>query len=44
MRIAALYRDRATNEVLPGMGHWLIGEPGWDALATRVLSWLDKKL
>ena len=44
MRIAALYMDRATNEVLPGMGHWLIGEPGWDALATRVLSWLDKKL
>ena len=44
MRIAALYKDRATNEVLPGMGHWLIGEPGWDALATRALSWLDKKL
>lgn len=44
MRIAALYKERATNEVLPGMGHWLIGEPGWEALADRALSWLDEKL
>ena len=43
MRIAALYRD-STNEVLPGVGHWLIGEPGWEALVTRTLSWLDEKL
>jgi hypothetical protein len=26
-RIAALYGERATAEVLDGMGHWLIGEP-----------------
>jgi pimeloyl-ACP methyl ester carboxylesterase len=43
MRIAALYPG-ATNEVLPGMGHWLIGEPGWEALAARALSWLDETL
>jgi len=43
MRIAALYRDNATNEVLPGMGHWLIGEPGWEALAARALAWLEDK-
>jgi pimeloyl-ACP methyl ester carboxylesterase len=40
-RIAALYGARATNEVLDGMGHWLIGEPGWEKLASRALGWLD---
>jgi pimeloyl-ACP methyl ester carboxylesterase len=40
-RIAALYKDRATAEVLEGMGHWLIGEPGWERLAQRALEWLD---
>ena len=39
-RIAALYQDRATAEVLDGMGHWLIGEPGWEKLAERALEWL----
>ena len=39
-RIAALYGDRATAEVLDGMGHWLIGEPGWEKLAARALAWL----
>jgi len=40
-RIAALYGARATNEVLQGMGHWLIGEPGWEKLADRALVWLE---
>ncbi len=40
-RIAALYNDRATAEVLDGMGHWLIGEPGWERLAGRALEWLE---
>jgi pimeloyl-ACP methyl ester carboxylesterase len=44
MRVAALFGARATNEVLPGMGHWLIGEPGWEALADRTLNWLEEKL
>jgi pimeloyl-ACP methyl ester carboxylesterase len=43
-RIAALYGERATNEVLTGTGHWLIGEPGWEKLAQRALGWLDEKL
>ena len=43
-RIAALYGDRATQEVLDGMGHWLIGEPGWEKLAERALGWLDERL
>jgi pimeloyl-ACP methyl ester carboxylesterase len=42
-RIAALYKERATAEVLDGMGHWLIGEPGWEMLATRSLEWLKSK-
>ena len=38
--IAKLYGGRATAEVLDGMGHWLIGEPGWEKLAERALAWL----
>jgi len=38
--IAALYKERATAEVLDGMGHWLIGEPGWEKLVERALAWL----
>ncbi len=39
-RVAALYGARASAEVLDGMGHWLIGEPGWERLAERALGWL----
>ena len=39
-KIAALYKNRATAEILDGMGHWLIGEPGWERLAARALDWL----
>jgi pimeloyl-ACP methyl ester carboxylesterase len=42
-RIAALYGDRATADVLPGMGHWLIGEPGWEILSEKALRWLAAK-
>jgi pimeloyl-ACP methyl ester carboxylesterase len=42
-RVAALYDGRATAEVLDGMGHWLIGEPGWEKLADRALAWLKAK-
>lgn len=42
-RIAALYGERATAEVLDGMGHWLIGEPGWERLVVRALEWLDSQ-
>jgi len=42
-RIAALYGGRATAEVLDGMGHWLIGEPGWERLAARALAWVREK-
>ncbi len=42
-RIAALYGERATAEVLDGMGHWLIGEPGWEKLVVRALEWLKER-
>lgn len=38
-RIAALY-DKAVLEIQEGMGHWLVGEPGWEKLAARALAWL----
>jgi len=28
-------------EALPEMGHWLIGEPGWQAVAERTIDWLQ---
>ncbi|HEY9217979.1 MAG TPA: alpha/beta hydrolase [Phenylobacterium sp.] len=31
-------------EVLPGMSHWLIGEPGWEAVAERLIQWLDREV
>ena len=40
-KIAALYKGRASAEILNGMGHWLIGEPGWERLAERALEWLE---
>jgi len=40
-RIAQLYKDRATFETRPGMGHWLVGEPGWEEVADRALNWLN---
>ncbi len=27
-------------ETMAGLGHWMIGEPGWDALAQRCLTWI----
>jgi pimeloyl-ACP methyl ester carboxylesterase len=42
-RIAARYGERATLDVRPGMGHWLIGEPGWEKLAARALDWLAER-
>jgi pimeloyl-ACP methyl ester carboxylesterase len=41
-RIAALYGERARYEKIPGMGHWLHAEPGWEAIADKALAWLEK--
>jgi pimeloyl-ACP methyl ester carboxylesterase len=41
-RTAALTAERlgAELQMMPGMSHWLIGEPGWEAVAERALGWL----
>lgn len=43
-RIAQRYGGRASFEEVAGHSHWLIGEPGWEAIAERALDWLDKVL
>ena len=40
-RTAALYKDRAQFEIVPDMSHWLIGEPGWEQVCDRCLTWLE---
>lgn len=35
-------RIGAEFELLPKMSHWLVGEPGWEAAARRVIGWLDE--
>jgi pimeloyl-ACP methyl ester carboxylesterase len=39
-RTAALYKNRAICETMPGMSHWLVGEPGWERVCDRALAWL----
>jgi pimeloyl-ACP methyl ester carboxylesterase len=41
-RVAALYGERAQYEKMPGMSHWLVGEPGWERIADRALQWLEE--
>ena len=36
-------RVGAAYEVMPGMSHWLCGEPGWEDVAARVLQWLSEE-
>lgn len=43
-RIAERYDGRAVFEELAGHSHWLIGEPGWELIAERALTWLDQIL
>lgn len=33
-------RIGAALHVMPGMSHWLVGEPGWTAVTSLVLQWL----
>jgi pimeloyl-ACP methyl ester carboxylesterase len=34
-------RYGGATQVMTGMSHWLIGEPGWEQVATVVLGWLE---
>jgi pimeloyl-ACP methyl ester carboxylesterase len=42
--LARRYHGRARYEFLPDHGHWLVGEPGWERIATGSLGWLDQVL
>jgi len=43
-RLARRYEGRARYEELPGHSHWLIGEPGWEKIASGSLEWLARVL
>jgi pimeloyl-ACP methyl ester carboxylesterase len=40
-RIAERYKGRAIFEELPMHSHWLVGEPGWEKIAARIIAWLE---
>ena len=42
-QLIPFHLETLAAEVLPGMGHWLIGEPGWEKLVKRALGWLEEK-
>ena len=39
---ATAQRIGGAFKVMPGMSHWLVGEPGWDAVADLALGWLSE--
>jgi pimeloyl-ACP methyl ester carboxylesterase len=41
---AVAERIGASCKVMPGMSHWVIGEPGWDEVADAALAWLAETL
>jgi pimeloyl-ACP methyl ester carboxylesterase len=38
---AAAGRVGAAFRLMPGMSHWMIGEPGWEAVADAAIAWID---
>jgi pimeloyl-ACP methyl ester carboxylesterase len=41
---AVAERIGATFKAMPGMSHWLVGEPGWEEVAQAALAWLEEEL
>ncbi|HJW41449.1 MAG TPA: alpha/beta hydrolase [Rhizomicrobium sp.] len=41
-RIAERYKGRALYEELQGHSHWLVGEPGWEKIASRTINWIGE--
>ena len=41
---ATAARIGAAVRILPGMSHWLVGEPGWDAVAAATMDWMSETL
>lgn len=40
---ATAERIGAAFEIMPGMSHWLVGEPGWDGVAEKAMGWLSEE-
>ncbi|MFI4966255.1 MAG: alpha/beta hydrolase [Caulobacterales bacterium] len=40
--MATAERIGAAFRVMPGMSHWLVGEPGWETVAETALGWLSE--
>lgn len=38
---AAADRVGGGFRLMPGMSHWMIGEPGWEAVADAAIAWID---
>jgi len=43
-RIVSRYHGRARFEEIKGHSHWLLGEPGWEKIAAKAITWLDSVL
>ena len=41
---AVAERIGAAFQVMPGMSHWLVGEPGWETVAATALKWLAEEV
>jgi pimeloyl-ACP methyl ester carboxylesterase len=41
---ATAERLRAAFRTMPGMSHWLVGEPGWEDVAQIALRWLEAEV
>jgi non-heme chloroperoxidase len=43
-KIARRYEPHSTYREVPGHGHWLVREPGWEEIATSIIGWLDERI
>lgn len=40
-KVAEKYKEVATYKEFPGHAHWVVGEPGWEEIASYVHGWLE---
>lgn len=43
-KIARRYAGKAEYVELPGHGHWVLGEPGWERVAERCADWIERSM
>lgn len=41
---AVAERIGAAFKIMPGMSHWLVGEPGWESVAETAITWLAEEV